>query len=122
MVKSKREQKPAKVVFSGDVSGRGGITGKGTLTLTISDATKASVSVDAKPGSTNVTLATSVGLKIRKSSTIKVSGTVAKDLNKGGVDGDVAIQMKLPKGVDVSASHRFRPDDDVTSLKLTIRF
>jgi len=122
MVKKKQIKKPAKIVFSGALTGKGGIAGKGSLTLTISDATKASVAVDAKRGSTNVTLASSVGLKIRKSSTIKFSGTIAKDLNKSGLEGDVGIQMKLPKGVDVSVSHQFKPADDVTSLKVTIRF
>jgi hypothetical protein len=122
MVKEKQEKKPAKVAFSGALTGKGGIAGKGALTLTISDATKASVAVDAKRGSTNVTLASSVGLKIRKSSTIKFSGTIAKDLNKRGLEGDVGLQMKLPKGVDVSVSHQFKSDEDVTSLKLTIRF
>ena len=122
MAESKKEKKPAKVTFSGALTGKGGIAGKGALTLTVSDATKASVAVDAKPGSTNVTLASSVGLKIRKSSTIEFSGTIAKDLNKSGVEGNVGVQMKLPKGVDVSVSHRFNPRDDVTTLKLTIRF
>jgi hypothetical protein len=122
MADSKKKSKPGKLVFTGALNGAGAITGKGALTLTVSDATKASVSVDAKPGSTYVTLASSVGLKIRKSSTVKFNGKIAKDLNRSGVHGDVGVQMKLPKGVDVSVSHRFRPDDDVTSLKLTIRF
>ena len=122
MVKAKQEKKPAKIAFSGALTGKGGIAGKGSLTLTVSDATKASVLVDAKRGSTNVTLASSVGLKIRKSSTIKFSGTIAKDLNRSGLEGDVGVQMRLPKGVDVSVSHQFKPADDVTSLKVTIRF
>lgn len=122
MVKAKQSNKPGRVTFTGALSGQGNIAGRGTLTLTISDATKASVSVDAKPGSTHVTLASSVGLSIRKSSTIDFSGTIAGDLNRSGIEGDIGVHMKLPKGVDVSVSHRFEPDDDMTTLKMTIRF
>lgn len=117
-----KQKKKARIVVTGDLKTQGDVTGKGALTFIVSDATKASVLVDAKPNSTNVTLASSVGLKIRKSATLDLSGSISKDLNRSGLKGDVGVKMKLPKGIDVSVAHKFRPDDDRTSVKLTIKF
>jgi hypothetical protein len=122
MAKTTQKSKPARIVVTGDLKTQGDVSGKGSLTFIISDASKASVLVDAKRNGTNVTLASSVGLKIRKSATLDLSGSISKDLNRGGLDGDVGVKMKLPKGINVSVAHRFRPDDDRTSVKLTIRF
>jgi len=122
MAKAKQKKKPARIIVTGDLETKGDVSGKGALTFIVSDATKASVLVDARPNSTKVTLSSSVGLKIRKSATLDFSGSLTKDLNRRGLEGDVGVQMKLSKGIDVSVAHKFRPDDDVTSMKLTIRF
>ena len=122
MAKTTQKSKQARIVFTGDLKTEGDVRGKGALTFIVSDATKASVLVDAKPNSTKVTLASAVGLKIRKSATLDFSGSISKDLNRSGLEGDLGVEMKLPKGIDVSVAHQFRPEDDRTTVKLTIRF
>jgi hypothetical protein len=122
MAGGKSKKKSTTVTLSGSKTGKGKITGKGALTLSVPDATKVSVTVDARPGSTKVSLKSTVGIKVRKSSTITFSGSFVKDLARSGLKGKVGIDMVLPKGVNVTVSHQFKPGDDLTSVKLTIRF
>jgi hypothetical protein len=117
-----RSKKKVDIALSGALKSQGHIKGKGTLTLSLADATQANLTIDTKQGRTKVTLTSAVGLKIRKSATLDLSTKLSKDLHGGPLAGKVAMELKLPKDVGLSIEHQIKPGDDVTSVKITMRF
>jgi hypothetical protein len=122
MASAKKKINKVEITTSGSLAGRGQFEGKGTLTLSLSDAIKAGLRVETDAGKTKLTLSNAVGLKIRKSKTLKLTGTLSKELNQRGLEGKVGLSLNLPKGVDWSVSHEFKPGHNYTSMKLTVRF
>jgi len=121
--KTPSKKKDGKLTLSGALDTKGGVSGKGALTLSVSDLTKAGLSLDyKKTGSLVVKLDTTTGLRIRKSSTLKFTGSLAKDLTTSSLEGKVKLDLNVPKGIDVSVSHSFKPDENLTALKITVRF
>jgi hypothetical protein len=122
MASPKKKTNKVDITASGSLTGRGRFEGKGTLTLSLSDAVKAGLRVETENGRTRLTLSNAVGLRIRKSKTLRLTGTLSKELNRRGLEGKVALSLNLPRGIDWSVSHEFKPGSNYTSMKLTIRF
>jgi hypothetical protein len=121
--KAKSGKRDGKLVFSGALDTKGKVSGRGALTLTVSDMTRAGVSLRyGKSGNLVLRLDSATGLRIRKSSTLRFTGSLSRDLTKRTLSGKVGVHLKVPKEVDVSLAQSFKPDENVTSLKVTIRF
>jgi hypothetical protein len=117
------KKKDGKLTLTGALNTKGRVSGKGALTLTVSDLTRAGLSLDyRKTGALILKLESSTGLRIRKSRTLKFTGSLARDLTSGSLEGKVGVDLKVPRGLDVSVSHRFKPDENRTAVKVTVRF
>jgi hypothetical protein len=123
MAAKKKKSPKVTVDASGSVVGRGEITGKGTITLSLADATKVKLSVEKNPSGTKVVLSNATNLRIWKSHKLQITGSIAEDFNTPGLDeGKVGLSFNLPKGVDVSIQHHFKPGADETSMKISFSF
>jgi hypothetical protein len=122
MAVKKKKTKTVSVTASGSVVGRGKIAGKGTVTLSLADATKVKLSVDTKPSGTKVVLKNATEVRVWKSQKVKITGSIEKDFNTKGLSGKVGLSFTLPKGVGVSVTHQYKPGDNVTSLKIAFSF
>ena len=122
MAGKKKKAKKVSITASGSVVGRGQITGKGTVTLSLADATKVKLSVETKPSGTKLVLSNATNVRVWKSHKLKITGSIEKDFNTKGLNGKVGLSFTLPKGVGVSVTHQFKPGDNVTSMKITFSF
>lgn len=122
MAAKKKKAKRVSVTASGAIAGRGQITGKGTVTLSLSDASKVKLSVDKKPDGTKVVLSNATDIRLWKSRQLKVTGSIGKDLSTNKIDGKVDLSFNLPKNVGVSIGHQYKSGDHTTSLKITFSF
>jgi len=120
--KKKKKSPKVTVTASGDVVGRGQVTGKGTLTVSLADASKVKLTVDKKPGGTKVVLSNATDIRLWKSHTLEIAGSLEKDLKKRELGGNVKLSFTLPKEVNVSVEHEFKPEDDRTCLKISFSF
>jgi hypothetical protein len=115
--------KSAKIEISGSTDTEGVVSGKGSLTLGISDAAKAGLHIDySRPDRVKITLKSSVGFKLRKAKTLKFSGAVSKDLKTRQVDGTVTLKLEVPARVALTLQQRFQKKGTKTSLSVTLHF
>lgn len=123
MAKKRGRKKDGKLTLTGSLNTKGTVSGKGALTLTVTDLTRAGLSLDRrKSGALVLKLDSTTGLRIRRSSTLKFTGSLAKDLTSGSLEGKIGVDLTIPEGLDVSVSQIFKPDENLTQLKITVRF
>jgi hypothetical protein len=122
MAAKKKKSPKVSITASGSVKGRGEITGKGTVTLSLADATKVKLSVEKKPSGTKVVLSNATDVRVWKSHKLRITGSIAKDFNTRGLEGNVGLRFNLPKKVGVSVEHQIKPGADVTSMKISFSF
>lgn len=115
--------KSTTVEMSGALDSEGQLRGKGKLTFSISDASKAGLSVDySNPDSVKLCIDSSVGLKIRKSKKLTFTGAIGRDLTKGSYEGKVGLRLEIPKKVAVTLQQDFKKKGNKTTVSVTLRF
>jgi len=114
--------KTAEVTVKGSLNSAGNVSGEGTLTLSIADAAKAGLSITHTSDGTTISLSSSKGIEVGTSSTLTLHGAISKDLKSRFLEGEVRVDLTLPKAVEFSISHSIKPGSDTTSVSVTITF
>lgn len=119
---SRKLVKKAALELKGDVNSKGDVTGKGTLTMTLADATKINFTVEQVGDKTKLTFSPVQDIKLRKLGQIQIATKLQKDFAERGFEGDVGVILKLDKGMTFRVKHQHDPDDEKTSVVLTVKF
>ncbi|MFQ5890205.1 MAG: hypothetical protein ACE5JR_09145 [Gemmatimonadota bacterium] len=105
---------------STDFAGR--FTGKGRLTLHISDATKALVGLDyRRPDRLVLNLHSTAGLKLSADDTLTLSGGLTHDLLNQRLGGKVSARLKIANSLGASIEQEFGQSGPRTSLSVKLR-
>jgi hypothetical protein len=104
------------------VNSQGDVTGKGTLTMTLADATKINFTAEQEGNKTKLTFSPVHDIKLRKLGQLQIAAKLEKDFAERGFEGEVAVTLKLDKGMTFRVKHEHDPDDETTSVVLTVKF
>ena len=119
---SPKTVKKAALVLKGDVNSTGDVTGKGTLTMTLADATKINFTVEQEGDKTKLTFSPVRDIKLRKLGQLQIAAKLQKDFTERGFEGQVGVTLKLDKGMTFNLKHKHDPDDEITSVVVTVKF
>lgn len=101
----------------------GEIRGKGTLTLFLSDAARARVSVDYRRGNRLVLAVDSrAGIRLGADDTLTLSGGLSRDLFDRELTGHVSAELELSRNLVAELEQEFGADGPTTSVHLRLRF
>lgn len=113
----------AELELSGLTDHAGEIRGKGTLTLFLSDAAEASVSVDYRRDDRLVVgIESETGIRLGADDSLTLSGGLSRDLFSREIEGHVTAELELARDLEVELEQEFGTDGPRTSVALELRF